>query len=268
MNDKGLELKIGLFVLMGIAVIGLITLYIGQYRLIRGHGYTLYADFSNVAGLNPGGSVRVAGVEIGEVKEIALTGDRARVTMTIFSDVAVYRDAEVELRTIGALGDKFVMIRRGTPESGTLTDGDVITNSVAETDLNDVMKNVQKISAALEEVLGSESGKKDLREIVANMRDTSDNLSSITGKINRGEGSLGKLMNDDSLYNDVKESSKTMKDMASKIEKGEGTLGRLVQDDSLYTESENTMREFRKAAEGIEEQTPISVMSTIFGLIF
>ena len=68
-------------------------------------------------------------------------------------------------------------------------------------------------------------------------------------------------MNDDTLYTD-------MKGVTEKINKGEGTLGRLVQDDSLYTESENTMREFRKAAEGIEEQTPISVMATIFGLFF
>jgi phospholipid/cholesterol/gamma-HCH transport system substrate-binding protein len=268
MNNHSLEMKVGLFVILGIAVISLITLFIGQYRLLRGHGYTLYAEFSNVVGLNPGGSVRIAGVEVGEVKEITLDGNKARITLTIFPNVTVYKDAQVELKTIGALGDKYIMISPGTPERGALTNGDTITTTISESDLSDVIKNVQEISANINEILGDEKTKKDLKEIVANMKDSSSNLSDITAKINRGEGTLGKLMTDDSLYTDVKESSKTLKEVAGKIEKGEGTLGRLVQDDSLYVESENTMREFRKAAEGIEEQTPISVMSTIFGLIF
>jgi phospholipid/cholesterol/gamma-HCH transport system substrate-binding protein len=268
MSDKGLEVRVGLFVILGIAIIVLITLFIGQYRLIRGHGNTIYAEFANVAGVAPGASVRIAGVEVGEVGDIALQGDRARLALRLFSGVTVYKDAQVELKAFGALGDKYVMIYPGTPAAGTMADGDTITETIMEADINDVMKNLSAISDSIKEVVGDEATKKDLKETIANMRDTTDNLSNITAKINRGEGSLGKLMTDDTLYNDVKDSTKTMKDVAEKIEKGEGTLGRLVQDDSLYTESENTMREFRKAAEGIEEQTPISVMSTIFGLIF
>ncbi len=94
-------MKVGLFVILGIAVISLVTLFIGQYRLLRGHGYTLYAEFSNVVGLNPGGSVRIAGVEVGEVNEITLNGNKARIVLTIFPDVTVYKDAQVELKTIG-----------------------------------------------------------------------------------------------------------------------------------------------------------------------
>lgn len=268
MNDKSLQLKVGLFVLLGIAVVGLITLFIGQYRLTKGHGYTINADFSNVSGLNVGGSVRIAGVEVGEVEDITLEGKKAKVTMSIFPGIAVYRDAEVELKAFGALGDKYIMIFPGTPSTGLLSDGDTITTTVADSDINDVIKNLSDISASIKDIIGDPETKEDLKMIVSNMKDATSNISDITAKLNRGEGTLGKLMNDDTLYHDVKDSSKTMKDVADKINKGEGTLGKLVQDDSLYNESQNSMKEIRKAAEGIEEQTPISVMATIFGLFF
>jgi phospholipid/cholesterol/gamma-HCH transport system substrate-binding protein len=261
MKDTSLPIKVGLFVVLGIAIIGLITLFIGQYRLGSGGGYTLYAEFSDVAGLNVLGSVRIAGVQVGDVEDVILSGDRAKVVMSIATDTPVYRDARVEMKSYGALGDKYIMIYPGTPASGLLADGDTIANTVEEADINDIVKNLAEISTSIKDVVGNPETKEDLKKIVSNMENTSANLSDITGKINRGEGSLGKLMNDDTLYSDVK-------DVTEKVKKGEGTLGRLVQDDTLYTESENTVREFRKAAEGIEEQTPISVMSTIFGLIF
>ncbi len=261
MKDSLLPIKVGLFVLLGITIISLITLFIGQYRVTTGHRYTLNAEFTNVSGLNIMGSVRIAGVEVGDVEDIILDGDKARVVLSIFPDTPVYRDAEVEIKTYGALGDKYIMIYPGTPATGRLSDGDTIATTIAEADINDIVKNLADISASIKEVVGDPETKEDLKTIVANMKDTTSNLSTITAKINRGEGTLGKLMNDDTLYTD-------MKGVTDKINKGEGTLGRLVQDDSLYTESENTVREFRKAAEGIEEQTPISVMSTIFGLIF
>jgi len=261
MRDTSLAIKVGLFVLLGIIIIGLISLFIGQYQLTAGGGYTLNAEFSDVSGLNVMGSVRIAGVQVGDVEDVVLAGDRARVVMSIHPDTPVYRDAQVEIKSYGALGDKYILIYPGTPASGLLVDGDTITTTVPEADINDIVKNLADISASIKDIVGNPETKEDLKTIVSNMKDTSSNLSDITAKINRGEGSLGKLMSDDTLYTD-------MKDVSEKLKKGEGTLGKLVQDDSLYTESENTMREFRKAAEGIEEQTPISVMSTIFGLIF
>ena len=67
MKDTSLAIKVGLFVLLGIAIIGLTTLFIGQYRITSGGGYTLYAEFSDVSGLNVMGSVRIAGVKVGDV---------------------------------------------------------------------------------------------------------------------------------------------------------------------------------------------------------
>jgi phospholipid/cholesterol/gamma-HCH transport system substrate-binding protein len=93
-------------------------------------------------------------------------------------------------------------------------------------------------------------------------------LKNISETIERGEGTLGKLIKDESLYRDVKETIQSVKGIAEKVEKGEGTLGKLVSDDKLMKEAEKTMKKIQKAAESIDEQTPITVLGTLIGIFF
>jgi phospholipid/cholesterol/gamma-HCH transport system substrate-binding protein len=269
------EVRVGFFILLGIFVIAIITLFIGDRPLTPKTGYTLYAEFDNVSGLDLNGPVTVAGVDIGSVTDIELSGKKARVMMSIRRGVPIYRDSVAEMRTYGALGDMYVMIDPGDPVSGELADGDTITNTISPVDLSEVLRNVEHIADEISgvaeninEVFGTEEAKEDMRLAMSNIREASENIKIITAKVNAGEGTVGKLINDDTIYYDVKDSTKALKEVADKVEEGEGTVGRLVQDDSLYVEAENAMRELRKSAEGIQEQTPISVMATIFGLIF
>jgi phospholipid/cholesterol/gamma-HCH transport system substrate-binding protein len=261
MESRSVEIKVGLFVLAGIIIIAIVTLFIGEQRLILKKGYNLYAEFENVAGMDIKGPVRIAGVEIGLVSDIGLRDEKARIKMDINPDIEIYKDATAELKTYGLLGDKFIMIYPGTPESGLMADGDTITNTIPEVDLNDLMRDLKNVSSTLNEALGTEGTENNLKEILANMRNASENINDITAKLNNGEGTLGKLMTDDTVYN-------AMKDVAEKVESGEGTLGKLAHDDSLYLEAKDAMKELKKSSEGIQEQTPISVMGTIFGMMF
>jgi len=97
---------------------------------------------------------------------------------------------------------------------------------------------------------------------------TASNLRSFSEKIARGEGTLGKLLTDSSLYEEMKATVSDLHELAERINRGEGTLGRLLKDDSLYREAERTLKKVRKAAEGIQEQTPITIMGTAAGLFF
>jgi phospholipid/cholesterol/gamma-HCH transport system substrate-binding protein len=97
----------------------------------------------------------------------------------------------------------------------------------------------------------------------------------VAEKVERGEGTLGKLIKDESLYQEAKETVQSARDavqavkgIAEKVEKGEGTLGKLVNDDQLMKQTEKTLKQVQKAAEGIQEQTPITVLGTIIGLFF
>jgi phospholipid/cholesterol/gamma-HCH transport system substrate-binding protein len=99
-------------------------------------------------------------------------------------------------------------------------------------------------------------------------KDAVDSMRNITSNIEEGKGTLGKLAKDEAVYEDAKETVKNFKDISEGIKNGEGSLGKLVKDDTLYNETEKTMKKVQRAADGVSEMTPITILGTIFGLFF
>ncbi len=144
--------------------------------------------------------------------------------------------------------------------------------------VNRIVTNVAKASVKL----GPMADKADA---------TLTQINTIVKDVGDGKGTLGKLVNDDKLYDDAKDMVANLKSVSSDIEQGKGTLGKLVKDDSLYTEAketmknvnqftgdlkdgklvdeaQKTMKKIQQAAEGVQEQTPVTILGTIFGLFF
>lgn len=340
------ELKVGIVVLVSIALLFYMSVRIGKFGVLTQQGYELTANFKNVAGLDKKSPVQVAGVEVGRVKEIKLRGYHARATIIITPGVKIPKDSKVAIKSFGILGDKYLEIIPGQATQ-YLKDKDTIENAAAYADydelfntvstaaksfgqtmddLNSVLgeKEKQNIRAALQNiqqaagefkgliaenrdnvavittnlataseqfqplvqkaeatfsgvneiVQGVKEGKGTLGLLVKDdtlykdARQTVASLSSISNDIDQGRGSLGKLMKDDSLYLDAKETVKNLRDMTDGINRGEGTLGKLVKDPTLAVEAEKTMKKVQKAAEGVQEQTPITILGTIFGILF
>lgn len=141
-----------------------------------------------------------------------------------------------------------------------------INSVIANAD--DTLKGLKKIVEDVEGGKGSLGMLVKDDKLYNDARDTMSALKNITSDIEQGKGSLGKLAKDDALYNDAKDTLKNMKDITDGVKKGEGTLGKLAKDDSLYVETEKAMKKLQKGADGISEMTPISVLGTIFGLMF
>jgi phospholipid/cholesterol/gamma-HCH transport system substrate-binding protein len=141
--------------------------------------------------------------------------------------------------------------------------------------LEDIGEKVKKGEGTLGKLISDESvyeeAKKTIemaKEAAESAKKSLDNLKTVSEKIERGEGSLGKLIQDESLYEEARETMQSVKGFVEKLDKGEGTLGKLMSDDTLVKEAEKTLKKVQKAAEGIEEQTPITVLGTIFGIFF
>ena len=79
---------------------------------------------------------------------------------------------------------------------------------------------------------------------------------------------MGKLVNDDALYNDISGASKNLNAITLKINSGEGTLGKLVNEDTLYRDATATLKKTEKAMEGLGDSGPISVLGTVIGTLF
>lgn len=113
MQKAKLELVVGLFVLVGIACLGYLSIKLGKLDIFGGHLYTIEAEFDSVSGLKSGATVEIAGVEVGRVKAITLNEDRGSVTLSIHNGVKLYDDTIASVKTRGIIGEKFVSLSLG-----------------------------------------------------------------------------------------------------------------------------------------------------------
>jgi phospholipid/cholesterol/gamma-HCH transport system substrate-binding protein len=155
--------------------------------------------------------------------------------------------------------------------------------------------NIATLVTNLKEVSGS------LVVISQNFTSTSEDLSQITGNVRAGNGTLGKLVYDDSVYTSLQESLESIRKITDNIQEentislllsdptlyynlvaisdnvktvtdnlaaGRGTMGKILTDDELYTNLNEAVRNVNQAAQGLNEQVPITVMGTVMGFIW
>ncbi len=129
---------VGIFALLGIAALTVLSLRLGRVELLPVPGYTIYANFDNISGLKQGDRVEIAGVQIGKVTSIALNRDRARIAMRLNSGVKVDDEAIAAIKTSGIIGDKYVSIAPG-PGDRDLADGGTLRQTESAFVLEDAI---------------------------------------------------------------------------------------------------------------------------------
>ncbi len=287
MKKKRSELWVGVFVVIGILLLGFMTLKIERFEIGKKAGYLLHIYFDTVAGLDRDAPVRVAGVHVGSVERVELDQGKAKVTFRIPHHMVLYRDSKAYLKSEGFLGEKYIEIVPGTPSSGKVEEGGMIEQGASPADVEQFLTNmsairddVKEIVKPLSEVLKAVDTKK-VEKVIQNIdkfsgqlpgiaTESKETLQKVKGafariedigeKVKKGEGTLGKLISDEAIYQDarvavekVKEAAETLKNVSEKIEKGEGTLGKLIQDESLYQEAKETLQTVKGIAEKVEK---------------
>jgi len=139
MKDAKLELIVGAFVLVGLAALTYLAVKLGKLELIGGgNQIELQAEFDSVAGLKPGASVEIAGVQVGHVKRIGLKEDRALVVLSLRPGVKLYGDAIASIKTRGLIGDKYVSLSPGGSQK-ELPPGSKIRDTESGVDLESLI---------------------------------------------------------------------------------------------------------------------------------
>ena len=222
---------VGAFVVGGLLLFAVGLFLIGDRRMIFTDTLEIYAEFAEIASLNVGAKVRVAGMDAGEVEEIRVpagpTG-RFRVRMRVRRDLSplLRLDSVASIQNDGLVGNKFVQIQAGTDasplvqEEGTILSRepfDVADLMVMMSDtlgtlnklLFEVKANVDQaliaVSATATDahaLIGEIGG--HVRLIMTSARKVTTDLTEIVGNVRQGRGTLGKFMTDDSLYANVK----------------------------------------------------------------
>jgi phospholipid/cholesterol/gamma-HCH transport system substrate-binding protein len=165
--------------------------------------------------------------------------------------------------TLGNFRDISAKVQRGEGILGTLISDEEASQDVRKTlvALRDVTTKVQRGEGILGTLISDEEASQDVRKTLVALRDVAE-------KVQRGEGTLGKLINDDEAYQDARATLANLRHLSEKLDSGEGVLGKLITDDELGQEVEKTIKKVQKAAEGVQEQSPITALGILLGLIF
>ena len=192
-KTASVEIKVGIFVLIAIVLLGYLTTVLTRDRIITRDTYEIHAYFDNVTGLRTNSPVEIAGIDVGTVKDITLHENRARVTMAIRPDIDVHADSQATIRTRGVLGDKFVEVNPGSATEPTLEDGGVVSRGVQPTDLDQVMArigdiadDISEVSRSVSNVFGGPEGEQDMREFFDNLREAAVHMNQIVQTNARG----------------------------------------------------------------------------------
>lgn len=222
---------VGVFVLGGVLLFGIGLFLIGDRRLLFSENFEVYAEFSEIAALDNGAKVRVAGMDAGEVENIRVPtgpGGHFRVRMRVKEDLhpLIRLDSVASIQNDGLVGNKFVQIEAGTEQSALVPDKGTIksrepfdiadlmqkmsdTVDTVNTMLTEVKQNLDGALNAVSEVAGdaqqlmNDVGK-DVRVILASTDKITTDLTTIVADVRKGRGTIGKLVNDDALYASVK----------------------------------------------------------------
>ncbi|HMU32990.1 MAG: MCE family protein [Acidobacteria bacterium] len=228
------ELRVGIFVLAALLVLGYLVLNSsGDFNPFE-KKFALKARFVSADGLHPAADVQLAGVSIGKVVDVKFLpsdtpdGNRIEATLSVSRqiqgqpiDEMIRTDSTAQLIATSVLGnEKMINITPGTEKGNSVSENFVLESSAAismnqlTATGNDLLKQINKLAIPANEILN---------------------------KANTGDGTLGKIVNDDDLYNNldgaVAETKETMKRLQATIDKinsGQGSAGKLVNDPKLY----------------------------------
>jgi phospholipid/cholesterol/gamma-HCH transport system substrate-binding protein len=134
------ETVVGIFVVIGLACVGYMTVKLGNISLFGGNSYILYARFNSVSGLRVGNPVDMLGIEIGKVEGFKLDQNDllAVVELKIKRGTKIYGDAIASIKTAGLIGDRYVSIDPGGA-GNLLKPGDTITETESPVNIGDLI---------------------------------------------------------------------------------------------------------------------------------
>ena len=140
MKKYSMETAVGIFVVVGLLCVGYMAVKLGKLTLFGADTYPLLSSFTSVAGLRPGTSVEMYGIQVGKVESLTIDGKRqmAVVKMMINKGVKVYDDASATIKTSGLIGDKYIKVDPGGAGE-VLKPGATITDTSVPADIEDLI---------------------------------------------------------------------------------------------------------------------------------
>ncbi len=234
MKKDGLEIKVGLFVLLAIGILSYFVFRAGDFYMKP--GVTIRFVFSFVQGIDNGTPVRLAGVTVGEVKDIHVLRNpkgetQVEVGAWIAQGVYIEDDAKAVIKTLGMLGEKYIEIIPGTPNNKIIGNGSTL---------------IGKNPFAIEDMAEGS------RQLIGQLQVVAENVNSVVSDPEFKAAVKGAFVNADRTFSgadamvknftqaseDLKDAAASAKIVLGRLRDGEGTVGRLLKNDQVARDLE------------------------------
>jgi phospholipid/cholesterol/gamma-HCH transport system substrate-binding protein len=270
-----LETRLGMFFAMGLLALVLIFELIGGVDFFH-RGVRVRTRFNSIQELRVGDPVKMAGVQIGRVSAISLADNKVEVALKLTRPDRVRTDSKASIKFVGLLGQNYVAIEFGSPTSPQVTD-DTVLDSTEQVDLSTIMVKLDSVASGIENVAKSFSGDSlgnllgpftdFMKENKPKITALFDNLQKTSTAIANGEGTIGKLIQEDTLYKsaveavnkltatseDLRVTLSDAKAVVERVNAGEGTVGKLIKDESLFTETKAAMTNAKEILQKVNQ---------------
>lgn len=238
------EKKVGFFFLLALISLGVIIELVEDWRPFEKQ--TPYkAQFQSAVGIKVGDPVRLAGVEVGKVKGVGLEDHKVVVDFYVLDGTQIRQDSVAAIRQTNLLGGQFLGLDFGSEGSPLLPPGSVVTTREG-TNIDQLITNFDRNQELVLRQLGEmiEENREPIRKVVSQ-------LDEVVRKIDQGTGTLGKLVNDPALYEEVQGAAASLKAISQRLERGEGSLGRMLADSTLYEDASATVANLKTISDQV-----------------
>ena len=252
-GDVFSEVVVGIFMVAVIALLGYFTIVISGVDVMFGRKRaTATIAFKDVGGLKERDNVIYRGMKVGTVDKITLGASNILVQASVDDDVVLRKSYRVSVAALSLLGGNYLLLEEGTGEPLALA-----TTVFHGEPPVDWMRDLGAIARNLNDLTSDGN----VRSIVTNFEATAANLNAIVARVERGEGTVGKLLStNETLYADLsgtlssaKAAATNIAAIAMRVERGEGTIGKLLStNDSVHADIRSALASAREALDTVK----------------
>jgi len=267
---KWSQLRVGLTVLFASTTLAVLIFVMSGTGGWFTHKITLRSFFDNASGLREGAPVRLAGVDIGNVTAIRIVKEKpmtpVEVTMKVNTKYAfnMRKDSVTLMSTAGILGETFVDVDSSTAKGPEATDGDILA-ARDQPDIQDVVRSSQGTLQNMDSLLKRvdrivafiESGQGSIGKVIYDpalynqLNATVVEFKGLVDDIQSGKGSIGPLITSDEAYKKVMAAVDKVNAMIDDLQQGKGSAGKLLKDPELYDNVNKTVANVRSLTDDI-----------------
>lgn len=243
-NGNRRAIIVGIFIFLGLAIFIWTVLTLGSQKNTFEKSIKVKAFFQNVNGLQKGNNIWFSGVKVGTIENVTLIGNnKVEVDMNIDEKSVPYihKNAKAKLSSDGLIGNKIIEIYGGSSQAPEISNGDVLNN---------------------EELLSTDAMMATLSKNNDNLLAITDNFKVISNKMANGQGSIGKLLTDETFADELNKTVITLKMASSNLQKltanvsnytsrlnDSGTLANdLVSDTLIFSKLRSTVSQLQEVA--------------------